>query len=137
MTDMPQERRVLVSSSHSPCFIFVCFEHSFTFAQHPSRIPCHGVKKDTFVIEMRTSCPTSNLFRVLLVLGSLLASYASFATGNAQLSDSILKNMTTRVVLDAQMDLSLSHITTSVPGCTTYFFLGTCYCTSTEKPSPA
>ena len=28
MTDMPQERHVLDSSSHSPCFIFVCFEHS-------------------------------------------------------------------------------------------------------------
>ena len=73
------------------------------------------------VIELRTSCTGWNLYHVLLVLGSLLASYASFVKGYAQLGDFILKNMTTRVVLDAQMNLTLSHVTTSVPGCTTYF----------------
>ena len=121
MKDMPQERLVLVSSSHYPCFILVCLNIHFCATHITNSM---SWRKKTFVIELRTSCPTLNLFRVLLVLGSLLASYASFATGNAQLSDSILKNMTTRVVLDAQMDLTLSHITTSVPGCTTYSFSG-------------
>ena len=44
----------------------------------------------------------------------------SFVTGFAQLKDFVLKNLTTRVVLDAQMNLTLSHITTSVPSRTTY-----------------
>ena len=31
--------------------------------------------------------------------------------------------MITHAVLDAQMNLTLSHITMSVPGCTTFLFL--------------
>ena len=31
--------------------------------------------------------------------------------------------MITHAVLDAQMNLTLSHITVSVPGCTTFLFL--------------
>ena len=37
--------------------------------------------------------------------------------------DFTLKNMIVRAVLDAQMDLTLSHITMSVPGCTTFLLL--------------
>ena len=43
MTDMPQERHVLVSSYHS-CASFL-FALNIHLAQHPSRTPCHGVKK--------------------------------------------------------------------------------------------
>ena len=43
MTDMPQGRHVLVPSSHSRAsFLFASNIH---LAQHPSRTPCHGVKK--------------------------------------------------------------------------------------------
>ena len=69
------------------------------------------------VIELRTSCPHETCFRVLLVLDSLLVSFASLVPRYAQLRDFILKSMIIRVVLDAQMNLTLSHITTSVPGC--------------------
>ena len=45
--------------------------------------------------------------------------------------DFTLKNMIIRAVLDAQMNLTL--ITVNVPGCTTFFFLETCYNIATEK----
>ena len=43
-----------------------------------------------------------------------------------------LKNMITHGVLDAQMNLLLSHISLSVPGCATFLFLETCYNFATE-----
>ena len=43
--------------------------------------------------------------------------------GSALHRDFTLMNMIIRAVLDAQMNLTLSHITMSVPGCTTFFFL--------------
>ena len=73
---------------------------------------------------------------------TLLAFFASIATGYARLRDFTLKSMNLRTVLDARVEpdsLPPSLITTSVPGCTIYtdFLLGTCYSTSTEKPSTA
>ena len=51
MTDMPQERHVLVPSSHSRAsFLFALNIH---FAQHPSRTPCHGVKKKIMKIALQ------------------------------------------------------------------------------------
>ena len=45
-----------------------------------------------------------------------------------------LTNMITPAVLDAQMNLTLSLITMSVPDCTTsLFFLETCYDIATKK----
>ena len=41
----------------------------------------------------------------------------------AQLKDSILKNLTTRVVLDAETNPTLSLTTMNVSGCTTYLLL--------------
>ena len=48
--------------------------------------------------------------------------------------DFTLENMIISAVLDAQMNLPLSHTTMSVTGCTTYFyfFLETCYSIATE-----
>ena len=43
--------------------------------------------------------------------------------GSALNRDFTQKNMITHVVLDAQMNLTLSHTTTSVPGCTTCLLL--------------
>ena len=43
--------------------------------------------------------------------------------GCALLKDVTLKSMIIRAVLDAQMNLTLSHITMSVPCCTTYLIL--------------
>ena len=48
-----------------------------------------------------------------------LASRAS-RPGCARLKDFTPKSMIIRAELDAPMNLTLSHITTSVPGCTTY-----------------
>ena len=90
------------------------------------------------VIGLRTSCPTWNLYRVLLALGSLLASYASFAMGCAQLKDSILKNLITRFVFDARTNLTLSHTLRWVSLVVQHicFFLVTCSLVSTEKSFP-
>ena len=60
---------------------------------------------------------------MLLVLGYLLVSYASSVTGYARLKDFKLKNMIIRAVLDAQVNLTLSHTTMSVPSCTTSLLL--------------
>ena len=43
--------------------------------------------------------------------------------GSALHRDFTLKNMITPAVLDAQMNLTLSHIAMNVPGCTTFLFL--------------
>ena len=43
--------------------------------------------------------------------------------GCALLKDFTLKSMNIRAMLDAQMNLTLSHITISVSGHTTYLFL--------------
>ena len=43
--------------------------------------------------------------------------------GSALHRDFPLKNMITPAVLDAQMNLTLSHIAMNVPGCTTFLFL--------------
>ena len=53
--------------------------------------------------ELRTSCTTRKLYHVLLVLSSLLASYAFHATDSARLKDFTLKS----AVLDAQIKLTL------------------------------
>ena len=56
-------------------------------------------------------------------LGYSLVSYASYVMGSALHRDLTLKNMITPAVLDAQMNLTLSHITMNVTGCTTFWFL--------------
>ena len=76
---------------------------------------------------------TWNLFRVLLVLDYSLVSFASYVMGSALHRDFTLKNMITHVVLDAQMSLTLSHVTVYVPGCTTFLFLETCYDVALKK----
>ena len=43
--------------------------------------------------------------------------------GSALHRDSTLKNMVTHAVFDDQMNVTLSHITMSVPGCTSVLFL--------------
>ena len=43
--------------------------------------------------------------------------------GSALHRDFTLKNMITPAVLDAQMNLTLSHIAMNVPSCTTFLFL--------------
>ena len=43
--------------------------------------------------------------------------------GSALHRDFTLKNMIIRAALDAQMNLTLSHITMSVPGCITFLLL--------------
>ena len=43
--------------------------------------------------------------------------------GSALHRDFTLKNMIIRAVLDAQMNLTLSHTTMNVTSCTTYLFL--------------
>ena len=63
------------------------------------------------VIVLLTSCTTWKLFCVLLVLGYSLVSFASYAMGSALHRDFTLKNMITHAVLDAQMNLTLSHTT--------------------------
>ena len=55
--------------------------------------------------------------------GYSLVSYASYVMGSALHRDFTLKNMITPAVLDAQMNLTLSHIAMNVPGCTTFLFL--------------
>ena len=59
--------------------------------------------------------------RVLLALVYSLVFHASSVMGCALLKDFTLKKLIIRAVLDAQMNLTLSHITMSVPGCSTYF----------------
>ena len=61
--------------------------------------------------------------KVLGVLGYLLVSFASSVMGFVLCVDFTLLNMITPAVLDAQMNLALSLITMSVPGCITSFYL--------------
>ena len=60
------------------------------------------------------------LYRVLLVSGSLLVFFASSVTDYAQLKDFTLQSMIIRAVLDAQVNLTLSHVITSVLVWTVY-----------------
>ena len=69
------------------------------------------------VIELRTSCTTLNMYRVLLVLGSLLAVFASSGTGFARPTDFTFMIMNKCVVSDAWMKQTLSLITTNALGC--------------------
>ena len=66
-------------------------------------------------------------------LGYLLASFASSVMGSVLRRDFTLKNMITPAVLDAQMNLILSLVIMSVPGCKTSFFLETCCDIATKK----
>ena len=72
----------------------------------------------SIVIVLLTSNSTRKVSRVLLALGYLLTSFASSVTGSVLHRDFTLKDMITPSVLDAQMNLILSLITMSFPGCT-------------------
>ena len=71
---------------------------------------------------------------VLLALGCSLAFFASYVMGCVLHGDFTLQRTFTPAVWDAQMSLTLLHITVSVPGCFTSFILETCYDIATEKP---
>ena len=60
---MPQERHVLVSSSHSRAsFLFAL---NIQLAQHPSRTPCHGAKKRP-VLRMETSAVSATKPKIVI-----------------------------------------------------------------------
>ena len=59
------------------------------------------------------------LTHMLLALGHSLTSFASSVVGSVLHRDFTLKNMIRPAMLDAQMNLTLSLITISVPSCTT------------------
>ena len=79
--------------------------------------------------------PHMKMFRVLPVLDCLLVLFASYVMGFVLHGDFTLLNLITPVELDAQMNLTLSLITMSVPGCFNIFIsFWRCYDTATKKP---
>ena len=75
------------------------------------------------VIKLRTSCTTWNLYRELLVPGSLLACCASFVTGCARLKDFTLRAWNSCVVLDVRLNPTPSLTTTNALFCVQNLFL--------------
>ena len=78
------------------------------------------------VIVLLTSLPHMKLVSRASRPGLLVGFLRILVIGSKPHRDFTLRYTSTPVVLDAQMSLTLSHISRSVPGCTTFLFLETC-----------
>ena len=109
------------------------WEQEFLFPPWPSTLRVHlilivcRVDRDDTLDEVpqnkKQNIATGLLLDKLLALGYSLVSFVFCVMGCVQHGDFTLSRTITLAVLDAQMSLTLSLITMSVPGCITSFFL--------------
>ena len=109
----------------APVYFWTCCVHMTLLGL--SLVVPHESWDLSVVIVLPTFSHTWIECRVLLALGYSLASFASYVMGRVLHGDFTLQRTIKYAVLDAQMNLTPSHITMSVPRCTTFFFLETCY----------